>query len=150
VSAFGAGQRPGLAAAQASGGAGRYRRVTLRAKFLAAVIADIRIVRKFGKAGRAFHSSPWQRFRPRRFCWSLESCTEWDHDLLHRIAWRKVKPPRSSRPSHSSTKRVSVDKPPQADILSRAASQPLQTNGVSFHSAPNRTGPWPAAAGAAR
>ncbi len=40
------------------------------------------------------------------------------------------------RYTHSSTKRQSVDKLPQADILSRTASQPLPTLGVSFHSAP--------------
>ncbi|HTP10336.1 MAG TPA: hypothetical protein VMP08_18915, partial [Anaerolineae bacterium] len=40
------------------------------------------------------------------------------------------------RHPHSSTKRQAVDKLPQADILSRTASQPLLTLGVSFHSAP--------------
>ena len=48
MSTFRASKRPGLATLQASGGAGWDRLVTLGAKFLAAVIADLGIARKFG------------------------------------------------------------------------------------------------------
>jgi hypothetical protein len=56
VSAFGAGQRPRLAAVEAGRGAGGHRLMTLRAKFLAAVITDIGIAGQFGKAAGAFHA----------------------------------------------------------------------------------------------
>jgi hypothetical protein len=112
VSTFRTSQRPRLAAVEAGRGTGRHRLVTVRTKFLAAVITHISIAGQFGKTGGTFHGSPHK--------------------------WRGKLPtcPTLFARSHSSTKRQSVDNPPQADILSRTASQPLPTLGVSFHSTP--------------
>ena len=63
VPAFGTGQRPGLATVEAGGSAGRHRFVTMRAKFLAAVITHISVAGQFGKAVGAFHGSPQQQIQ---------------------------------------------------------------------------------------